>query len=128
MVVPVDYRWNSTMPQPVQTSAVAQFKPRKARRVESLPFVHDADPDSEENKGRTFWHVNSTGDYGLDWCLGEALGKEALKFTATEPAIGLIAIVIGEMCRLGREPTGIELGFASIIGKAALAGLRLQPD
>ena len=87
----------------------------------SLSFVRDAAPTDRNDRRRCFWAVTPTGDYGEDCRIGHRLAIEYLRFEREDQGgPGALQNIVRDM---PREFTGIEIGFLSIIGRAARFGL-----
>lgn len=86
-----------------------------------LPFVRDATrAERREGKpGRLFWNVCPTGDQIADEKIGAYYAHRALDFMAATNTSYLIPWAVRDMTRLGREFSGIEIGFLSVITRNA---------
>ena len=93
--------------------------------IRQLSFVADRklSDRKKHNFPRNFWNVRPSGDYSADSVLGQ---KYALEYLAYEASIdhnespNILGWIVADM---PRELTGVEVGFFSIIGAAATAGI-----
>jgi hypothetical protein len=82
--------------------------------IACLSFVKDF------KKGRCFWNVKATGDYGADCRTGNRLGLEYLAFEERDhDGPGHLQHIVMDM---PRKLTGIEIGFLTMVSYAAGAG------
>lgn len=89
--------------------------------VMALPFVREA-TETERANGlppRRFWAVTPTGAYGADCGTGARYARLALDYMVTAGTPYLLQWAVFDMMRLGREHTGIEVGFMSAFGRIA---------
>lgn len=87
----------------------------------ALPFVREA-TEAERANGfppRRFWAVTPTGAYGADYSTGARYARLALDYMVTAGTPYLLQWAVFDMMRLGREHTGIEVGFMSAFGRIA---------
>lgn len=87
----------------------------------SLPFVREA-TRAERHAGmapRTFWSVQPSGDYEKDCGTGGLYGKLALDHMIQPNAAPLLKWAVIDMMRLGRDLTGIEVGFLTVFERQA---------
>lgn len=85
--------------------------------VQALPFTRDGEGDGES---RHFWYVDASGDWGDDSHLGSEYGRIYLEHVRRSRRGPLLAWIISDMVRKGKW-SGVEVGFLSVIGRAAAA-------
>lgn len=89
--------------------------------VLTLPFVREAS-EAERTNGsppRRFWAVEPTGVYGADCGTGARYAQLALDYMVRERTPYILQWSVFDMMRLGREHSGIEVGFMSTFGRIA---------
>jgi hypothetical protein len=94
--------------------------------ITSLPFVVDylVYGKGRKRKGATFrcfWSVSPTGDFSADTRQGNRFALRFLRWARTQKiqAGSILGWITGDM---PVKHTGLEIGFFSIIGAAAIAG------
>jgi hypothetical protein len=87
--------------------------------IERLPFIGRRDL-GEPGPPRHFWKVRSLGDGFADCALGGEYALAYLQFEAAQDGKLLLPWIVADM---PRELTQLEIGFLSLVGEAAAAGL-----
>ena len=108
----------AALPAPVIATFESAVEPDP---ILSLPFVR-ATTRAERRAGmapRTFWSVQPSGDYAKDCGTGALYGKLALDHMIQPNAAPLLKWAVIDMMRLGRDPTGIEVGFLTVFERQA---------
>lgn len=95
--------------------------------VLALPFVRDTTAEERASgcAPRLFWSVEPSGHYMKDCATGRHYARLALDYSARSGNSHVLTWAVFEMVSLGREVTGIEVGFLSVYEKAATASFRL---
>lgn len=94
----------------------------KKPEITDLPFVSDskARMGPQNPKGRSFWDVRPTGDYGKDCATGGEYALAALRYAHDADCKQAISWAIQSMPGYDNS-SGIEVGFSSTIADYALA-------
>lgn len=90
--------------------------------VLTLPFVRDASA-SERAAGaapRSFWTVHSSGDFIADCGVGSGYAAAALDYMVAANAPEILSWAVFDMMRLPRARSGVEVGFLTAFGRAAV--------
>lgn len=82
-----------------------------------LPFVRDACAAP-----RSFWAVQPTGNFIADCAVGSGYAGAALDYIVAANAPEILSWAVFDMMRLGRARSGVEIGFLTSFGRAALHG------
>lgn len=92
--------------------------------VLTLPFVRDASA-SERVAGappRNFWTVYPSGDFIADCGVGAGYAAAALDYMVAANAPEILSWAVFDMMRLPRARSGVEVGFLTAFGRAAVQG------
>jgi hypothetical protein len=92
--------------------------------VLNLPFVRDA-TGSEHTEGaapRSFWTVHPSGDFIADCAVGSGYAAAALDYMVAANAPEILSWAVFDMMRLPRARSGVEVGFLTAFGRAAVQG------
>lgn len=109
---------------PFPMRAVSDFIDRdndEPHPVLTLPFVREATA-TERAMGlppRRFWSVQPTGVHSADCGTGARYAQLALDYMVREQTPYILQWAVFDMMRLGREYSGIEVGFMSTFGRIA---------
>lgn len=89
-----------------------------------LPFVRDttAQEQAAGTAPRSFWHVMPTGNYSADCDTGVAYAALALEYMVAANSPQILQWSVFDMMKLGRNHSGLEVGFMSTFGKIATLG------
>lgn len=130
-------RWAFEIPPPEQTLsyvsmflvayAVGRREPVKGPPHESilcrpkvaLPFTAERSSSDDNAQRRIFWLVEPSGDWKDDTHIGSEYGRIYLEHARRTHRGPLLGWVVADMIR-GGQFTGVEAGFLSVVGRAAL--------
>jgi hypothetical protein len=90
--------------------------------VLNLPFVRDTSA-SERAAGaasRSFWTVHPSGDFIADCGVGSGYAAAALDYMVASNAPEILSWAVFDMMRLPRARSGVEVGFLTAFGRAAV--------
>lgn len=97
--------------------------------ITSLPFVRNAtkaEVKARPKFPRIFWSVQPTGDYVADCETGKQYAIQALDYMTDKHFTPLLGWAVDDMIHLGRERSGIEVGFLSEIARHAIVGTMIK--
>ena len=92
--------------------------------VLTLPFVRNT-PASERAAGappRSFWTVYPSGGFIADCAVGTGYAAAALDYMVAANAPEILSWAVLDMMRLPRARSGVEVGFLTAFGRAAMQG------
>ncbi|WP_322890674.1 MULTISPECIES: hypothetical protein [unclassified Yoonia] len=92
--------------------------------VLNLPFVRSTSA-SERAAGappRSFWTVHPSGDFIADCAVGTGYAVAALDYMVAANAPEILSWAVFDMMRLPRARSGVEVGFLTAFGRAAVQG------
>ncbi len=89
----------------------------QVKEMMMLPFIKDV--GKGRYKKRSFWHINTSGDYLKDTEIGEKYGMLLLDFMRRYDDRTLLTQCVMGMKSAGDEAKGIEVGFLTFFARAA---------
>lgn len=94
-----------------------------ADAILTLPFVREATKEERKNgaRARIFWDVQPTGDYRRDCDIGTSYAKQALAYIRAQDFPVLFNWAVFGMLDIGRERSGIEVGFLAFFANLSAA-------
>ena len=98
---------------------------RKLDHISVLPFVKDVREPTGKSR-RDFWSVPETGDWNVDFALGERLAEMALTRMVHSDSTGVLAEIVRDMAAKGRHG-GVEVGYLKEICRYAMSACRGRP-
>lgn len=92
--------------------------------IEKLPFVATKKFRAWQRLPRCFWAVKNSSDYGADCTRGREFALDYLDYMASVDANlhpNILPQIVGDF---NRPIGGLEIGFMTIIGSAAVSGIQ----